>query len=716
MNYRFHPTKTITLTFTSGNTVTLGIDEEDTVLSLKEYIWKKKLNGLTAGYGRIVLSLLGTSLEDERYDLYENTPNDVISVTIKDLIIGPDVDLRGENFEGADLTGANLTNANLLGANLSGANLSGANLTNANLTEANLREANLTEANLREANLTNANLPSANLTEANLPNANLTDAALTSSTLTEANLTDANLYRANLTDANLEGTVLTNARLSEADLSGTNLRGARLSGANLEEANLEEANLSEAYLEWANLSSANLSSANLSSANLSSVDLSSANLYRANLSSANLTNAVLSDANLEEADLTGSDLTGSNIKDASFIGANLSDTNFSRAELSRTNLSKANLSRAVLENARLIDANLSEANLSSANIEGALLINANLSGADFYGANLTYADLSSANLSSANFDGANLSSANFDGANIEGTILLDQDGDLFYKALLLFNAKKGDHARIDEILKQIPESDRKRVLKKLALDEAIKHNKAGPTIDLLVEDRRAIRMVLRRFDIESIDRRNLLTQNPPRFPSTEEKCKKAFDMIMHDDVDIIKYLNVEDDFEGDDDEKRNELEKRAVFFIGETPNELKPLTMSLDQLLHNLHNSIYTSDCLKNENGQYYSNAMGSRVKDAIFQFQTTSRYNVYLRNLIDVLGGDERVFYILPLMDENGERIVVERVASVGNVGVENPLGDIQANYVSADHCQGDTERRMYGIYVCEGQGDNPLYPVCSD
>ena len=507
--------------------------------------------------------------------------------------------------------------------------------------------------------------------------------------------------------------MLENARLTNANLSGANLRGARLSSSDLSGADLEEVNLSGAHLAWADLSNANITEANLSSANLSSVDLSSANLWRSNLKGVNLTDAVLPGSILVEADLTGADLTGSSIEDSSFISANLSEANFSRAELSRTNLSKANLSRAVLENARLIDANLSDANLSSANIEGANLTNANLSGADFYGANLTYADLSSANLSSANFDGANLSDTNLEDANIEGTILLDQDGDLFYRALLLFNAKKGDDARIDEILKQIPESDRKRHLKKLALDEAIRHNKAGRTIDLLVEDRRAIRMALRRFDIESIDRRNLLTQNPPRFPSSEEKCKNAFDMIMHDDVDIIDYLNATD--VDDEEEKRNELEKRAVFFIGETADQLTPLTMSLDQLLHNLHNSVYTSNCKKNDNGQYYNNAIGSRLKDAIFQIQTTSRYNVYLRNLINVLHSNKRVFYILPLMD-NGQRIVVERVASLGNVGVDNPLGDIQADYISADHCQDNTERRMYGIYVCEGQGDNPLYPVCSD
>jgi len=153
--------------------------------------------------------------------------------------------------------------------------------------------------------------------------------------------------------------------------------------------------------------------------------------------------------------------------------------------------------------------------------------------------------------------------------------------------------------------------------------------------------------------------------------------------------------------------------KTKIFFAGEDASNLTPMIMSLNQLLYNLHNSVYTSDCRLSGNGSQYN---PNELKDAIFQLQFTTRYNVYLRNLIDViLNSDKRVFYILPLMS-NGQRVEVPRVASLANVMVNNPLGNVQPNHVSADHCQGGTDRKMYGIYVCEGQGDNPLYPVCSD
>lgn len=64
--------------------------------------------------------------------------------------------------------------------------------------------------------------------------------------------------------------------------------------------------------------------------------------------------------------------------------------------------------------------------------------------------------------------------------------------------------------------------------------------------------------------------------------------------------------------------------------------------------------------------------------------------------------------------MDANNQRIEVERVASIRNVGIENPFGYREGDYVSAAHCQGGTNQQMYGIYVCEGNDDNPLYPVC--
>jgi len=107
-------------------------------------------------------------------------------------------------------------------------------------------------------------------------------------------------------------------------------------------------------------------------------------------------------------------------------------------------------------------------------------------------------------------------------------------------------------------------------------------------------------------------------------------------------------------------------------------------------------------------------------MKDGIFQFQFSSGpYNVYLKNLIDViLNSDKRVFYILPLMGVNDQgqpiQVSIERSASINNVMVDNPLG-VEGNYIGGVHCQDGTDRKMYGIYACKGDGNNPLYPVCS-
>ena len=77
---------------------------------------------------------------------------------INGFLIGPSVQLSGEDLAGLDLadmdlTGAILTYANLDQATLTATNLSGANLTGATLTGADLTGANLTGADLSGANL-----------------------------------------------------------------------------------------------------------------------------------------------------------------------------------------------------------------------------------------------------------------------------------------------------------------------------------------------------------------------------------------------------------------------------------------------------------------------------------------------------------------------------------------------------------------------------------
>jgi uncharacterized protein YjbI with pentapeptide repeats len=656
MKYRFNKDlhlynsdKKITLKFTSGKTVILGIDRTDTVGDLKRNIWEEKLVDVKkTGYGRIVLSLSGTPLENE-YNLYDNnTPNDIIDVTIRDRVIGPGVDLRGEILAGIDL---------------SESDLSGAKFALADLSYTNLSDADLSGADLRSANLSGADLRGAYLYESKLGGANLRGAYLS-------------------------GVVLERSHIGGIDLSGADLRGVNLKSAFLSYANLSNTNLSEADLSHATLRNANLSNANLRGANLEGADIFKANLSRANFTEANLQLAILTLANFLEVNLSRADLDNIDLH-----GANLSMVNLSGAILSGANLSYTNLSNANLSNANLSNADLFESNLSNANLRGADLSNANLSDADLAGADL------------------------FDAIIDDATRVMLANSRLF-KAV-----REGDSDKIDEILKQIPESDEKQGLKTRALMEALIGDKAGRTIDLLADNRNAIGHVLQRFDLESVNRnyntqlRNdeLVTQTHERNPRhlrSDEKCKIAFDIIEQDDINLIDYLNATD--VDDEDEKRNVLEKRIIIFFGDTASNLFPMIMTLDQLLYNIHTNLYTSDCKPSPDGSRHN---PNEMKDAIFQLQFTSRYNVYLRNLIDViLNSDKRVFYILPLMDANGQRVVVPRVASIRNVLINNPLSIREHNFMAGQHCQNGTQQNMYGIYVCEGQGDNPLYPVCSD
>jgi len=82
------------------------------------------------------------------------------------LVLFPNLNMAGMNFNKATLAGLNLSGANLQGANLNKADLQGVNLTGANLSGANLNGANMSNANLTNANFTNANCNNANTTGA----------------------------------------------------------------------------------------------------------------------------------------------------------------------------------------------------------------------------------------------------------------------------------------------------------------------------------------------------------------------------------------------------------------------------------------------------------------------------------------------------------------------------------------------------------------------
>ncbi len=212
-------------------------------------------------------------------------------VLINGFIIGPNVNLAGDDLTNANLTSAVLTGANLTGAVLTGADLTGADLTSAVLTGAVLTGADLTGADLTESDLNriksgkikgNPILPSGYVLINGFiigPNVNLVIDDLTNANLTDAVLTGANLTRTVLTGANLTNANLTRAFLTRAFLTGAVLTGAVLTGAVLTGADLTGANLTNAYLQYANLTRAVLTGADLTDA-----DLTDAIIFRNQLS------------------------------------------------------------------------------------------------------------------------------------------------------------------------------------------------------------------------------------------------------------------------------------------------------------------------------------------------------------------------------------------------------------------------------------------------
>jgi hypothetical protein len=160
--------------------------------------------------------------------------------SVRRIVGGRMLFVRGANLSGANLSGANLCGADLRGADLYEANLSGANLSDADLYGANLSDADLRGANLRGADLRGADLRGADLRGANLRDANLSGAYLSGAYLSGANLSDADLRGAYLSDADLSDADLRGANLSDADLRYANLRGANLRGADLRGADLSD--------------------------------------------------------------------------------------------------------------------------------------------------------------------------------------------------------------------------------------------------------------------------------------------------------------------------------------------------------------------------------------------------------------------------------------------------------------------------------------------
>lgn len=194
-----------------------------------------------------------------------------------------------------------------------------------------------------------------------------------------------------------------------------------------------------------------------------------------------------------DIDFTGSDLTGSR-----FVGADLSRASLYCANLTRCNFNDAKLVRADLRGAVFTGAKLEAANLDEADLRAAVLcvvdeekgftlmgalaslVGARLNGADLSDANAFGVDFSSASLRGARMRNANFKNACFDGANMEGADLsgarlvgarfhnaimtgidiarLDLPADAFAGCLL--DPTPAARARLDDIRRELDESDR----------------------------------------------------------------------------------------------------------------------------------------------------------------------------------------------------------------------------------------------------------------
>jgi len=265
------------------------------------------------------------------------------------------------------------------------------------------------------------------------------------------------------------------------------------------------------------------------------------------------------------------------------------------------------------------------------------------------------------------------------------------------------------------------------------LMDAVKENLAGEKIDILIKNRDLVPRILEQFNANPVNR---------NYPDVQDKLKKdiqqrsrtktceiAENVVEMSEYKIMDYLNVtvkaantDDDSEPDDQdltdyEKEVERNKRIIFFLGESIENLLPYATTLNFLLYSLHNSLYSTDCKKNRYGEPINSGYESDMKDAIFLLKFgVIHYPVYLTNLIQALRTNKKVFVVLPLFDEKGDRINVERTAGIAQLGNSNLLGidPNTINNISADHCQAGTDKKLYGVYACEGEGDNPLYPVC--
>ena len=183
------------------------------------------------------------------------------------------------------------------------------------------------------------------------------------------------------------------------------------------------------------------------------------------------------------------------------------------------------------------------------------------------------------------------------------------------------------------------------------------------------------------------------TVKRPKCPQNfnESNC---FDIATIDEYNIHEYLNATD--VDDANERKVERNKRFVFLYGETVKNLKAFCYHIDYI-NNIDpfTSIYT-ECSKQN--QTFKNARNMVLNKPILRIDLTSPVYLYLHDFIREFKTNERVFLILPRIVD-GKQIVVERTASYGALDNVAQAGA----YMSADHCQDGTSKKMYNIYPCD-------------
>jgi len=359
----------------------------------------------------------------------------------------------------------------------------------------------------------------------------------------------------------------------------------------------------------------------------------------------------------------GADLTRADLREANLTGADLREANFTKANLSGANLLGANLRDANLSDANLTEANFTKANLKDANLIRGNFTKSNLSGANLNGAVLTKTKLNEADLSGANFTGAALNKADFTGADLSGVISERLNGTPLY----------------------LP--------------------KGWKLIDgcLQVNTRNNLMEKLKKFNTNN-DRTHKTVPEVKQEVTQQSTC---FDVGQQDYYNINNFLlgKLEDDTTETTTE--TDISRRLVFFVGQNRDNLKPFCYDLENLLNDLNASIYTTDCTR------YPTPDGSRLPrlaNPLFKLSFEYTVYVYLSDMIDVLTNtNKRVFVILPRLKDDGTRTQeeIEKTGSYNAFFVPDP------NYVSADHCQDGTNKKVYNIYACEGRDGEPCYPV---